>query len=61
MIWGRRRRCETVVTVTYVSFEKVKGDFSFHVFLAFLQTESHIVCLRAVPIPAVHLVSKLPG
>ena len=50
-----------MATVTYVSFEKVKGDFSFHVFLAFLQTESHIVCLRAVPISAVHLISKLPG
>ena len=44
-----------------MSFEKVKGDFSFHVFLAFLQTEPHIVCLRAVPISAVDLVSKLPG
>ena len=45
---------------TYVSLEQIKSDFSFHILLAFLQTESHIIRLRAVPVSAVHLVSKLP-
>ena len=44
---------------TYISFEKIQCHFSLHVILTLVQTETHIIPFRTVPISIVNLLWKL--
>ena len=46
---------------TYISFEKIQRHFSLHVVLTLVQTETHIIPFRTVPISIVNLLWKLAG
>ena len=62
---GKREIVFTVTKISkthllkaYISFEQIESDFSFHIFLALVQTEAYVICFRAVPVAIIHLLSK---